>query len=371
MLNKLALGSAKNHSTNLRKQLKQRRYVDSSSFKMAVLFAVLLGVAALILVYFIYSYSKGMYISQDMVVISSEVYERIIIFGILSIIALSLVVVISFMLSCFVVERINIIAGTAEDIMSTGDLSRRISIDTKWDDLSNLADILNQLFARIEHSMEDVRRVSDSIAHDLRTPLTRLKNSLEETKGQQKITSSDLEKSIVATDQILASFNALLRITNIEKGKRHSKFTSFDLSSVIEDIVELYEPIADEKQISITTELAPANINADRDLIFQAIANILDNALKFTPKHGTVNCVVEVKKHVVILTISDSGCGIAEEHLDKIFARFFRAEKNRKSPGSGLGLSLVSAIIKLHNAKIRVYNNPDQGSSFTIEFAKC
>ena len=324
---------------------------------MAVLFAILLAISASILIYFIYSYGQGRYINDSEVAIDSGTYELILILGVLSIISMSLVVGISFVISTFVVKRINIIGVTAENIIQTGNLSRRISIDTRWDDLSNLAGILNDLLARIESSMEDVRRVSDNIAHDLRTPLTRLKNNLEDAKKNKNIEESNIDKLIAEADSLLGTFSALLRITNIEKGKRNSEFQDLNLKKIIIDIIELYEPLADEKKILISTDLNNSNIEGDKDLLFQAFANILDNAIKFSPKNSEIKISLSSKNGKRILEISDNGPGVKEEQKVKIFDRFYRVDKSRSPSGSGLGLSLVNAIIKLHNGIIEMEDN--------------
>lgn len=346
----------------------KRKYSNSSSFKMAVLFTILLGVSSSILVYFIYSYGQGRYISETEVAIDSSTYELILILGVLSIISMSLVVVISFLISTFVVKRINIIGTTAENIINTGNLSRRISIDTRWDDLSNLAGILNDLLARIESSMEDVRRVSDNIAHDLRTPLTRLKNNLEDVKESGELSEEKSDKLISEADKLLHTFNAILRITNIEKGKRHSEFQNINLKKICIDVVELYEPLIEQKSIKITKQLENVNFEGDKDLMFQAIANIIDNALKFTPDGGEIDLYLAEENGNISIDILDTGEGISESEKDKIFDRFFRGDKSRTSYGSGLGLSLVNAIIKLHQGKITVENNEPKGLSFKIEF---
>lgn len=347
----------------------KRKYSSSSSFKMAVLFTILLGISTSILVYFIYSYGQGRYISETEVVIDSSTYELILVLGVLSIIAMSLVVIISFLISNFVVKRINIIGATAENIINTGNLSRRISIDTRWDDLSNLAGILNNLLARVESSMEDVRRVSDSIAHDLRTPLTRLKNNLEDAKNSNEISEDKSDKLIEEADKLLQTFNAILRITNIEKGKRHSEFHNVNLKKIFIDVIELYEPLAETKKIKITEELENINFEGDKDLLFQAIANIVDNAIKFTPKNGEITLsLTKVSEGNISIEITDSGVGIKEGEKEKIFDRFFRGDKSRSSSGSGLGLSLVSAIVKLHKGTIEVENKNPQGLSFKINF---
>lgn len=345
-----------------------RKYSGSSSFKMAVLFAILLTISSSVLVYFMYSYSKGRYISESEVVIDSSTYELILILGILSIFFMSLVVIISFLISNFVVNRINTIGTTAERIIKTGNLSRRISMDKKWDDLSNLAAILNNLFARIESSMEDVRRVSDSIAHDLKTPLTRIKNNIEDAKAKGSIEKDLSSKLLKEADKLLDTFNALLRITNIEKGKRYSEFKNINLKKIIVDVIELYEPITDKKKIKISSDLENINFDCDKDLIFQAIANIFDNAVKFTPENGKIDIRLKNIDDLITLEISDSGEGIELEEKEKIFNRFYRGDKGRTTSGSGLGLSLVLAVVKMHGGIINVMENKPSGSKFIIKF---
>lgn len=334
---------------------------------MAVLFTILLTISSSILIYFIYSYGQGRYISETEVAIDSGTYELILILGILSIISMSLVVFISFLISNFVVKRINIIGVTAENIIKTGNLSRRISIDTRWDDLSNLAGILNNLLSRIESSMEDVRRVSDNIAHDLRTPLTRLKNNLENAKKAGNLKEEDIEKLIAEADSLLGTFNALLRITNIEKGKRHSEFQNVSLKQIITDVIELYEPLAEEKNISINRDIENFDLEGDRDLLFQAFANILDNSIKFTPKNGEINISFKNSKKAKIIEISDTGSGVLDEDKNKLFDRFYRGDKSRSSSGSGLGLSLVLAIVNLHKGTITLEDNTPQGLKVIVQ----
>ncbi len=337
----------------------RRKYSHSSSFKMAVLFTVLLGISTSVLIYFISSYGEGRVINEHEIAISREIYGRILWLGILSIISMSLVVIISFLISTFVVKRINLIGNTAKEIIDTSDLSRRISIDTKWDDLSNLAYILNNLLGRIEDSMEDIRRVSDNIAHDLRTPLTRLKNKLEDFKNSEK-SDEEVQKLIDEADHLLGTFNSLLRITNIEKGKRHSKFQDVNLKKLITDVIELYEPLIEEKKIKIFNDLDQITHSVDRDLFFQAIANILDNAIKFTPANGEISINLKQEEKITIQII-DTGIGVEESDRSKIFERFYRADESRNLPGNGLGLSLVVAVIKMHNAEIDVKNNQPNG----------
>ena len=332
----------------------KRKYYKSSSFVMAVLFTVFAGFCSATLGYFMYAYGQGEYIGKDRVAITRGTYEAIKTFGVISIVLMSALVIISFLVSFFVVSRINIIGVTAKNIIDTGDLSRRISINTKWDDLSDLAQILNALLERTHNLMVDVRQVSDNIAHDLRTPLTRLANQLEDLReGVDASSQIKVEKIIAEAARIIETFNALLRISNIEKGNRHAKFEKVELDALLADVVELYEPLAEEKNISISKNIERREYLCDRNLIFQALANILDNAIKFTPAGGKINISLDN----IGIVIADSGSGIQPSDKTKVFNRFYRAENSRTSEGNGLGLSLVAEVIKLHKAKIIMADN--------------
>jgi signal transduction histidine kinase len=314
-----------------------------------------------------YSYTHGEYIDEARVAISATTYKYIQILGVISILLMSLVVLISFFISFYVVNRINIIASTANEIIETADLSRRISINKRWDDLSNLAYILNHMLSKIEQLMIDVRQVSDNIAHDLRTPLTRLRNHLENARNESS-NPEEISKIINEADAILQTFNALLRITNIEKSKRHIKFSEVKLSEIINDVIELYEPLAEEKNISIKTKLDFIGYAGDKDLIFQLLANILDNSIKFTPQNGSISFELKNANKKPLIIISDSGIGIEDSEKKKVFDRFYRSDKSRNSDGSGLGLSLVQAIINLHKAKIELFDNHPCGLTTKIYF---
>ncbi len=285
-------------------------------------------------------------IARDITAISKS-NARLKLFSALIMFFMLLVILVSFFISNFVVSRINIIAETANEIMETGDLSRRISIDTDWDDLSNLAQTLNELLNKIETLLNGIRDVSDNIAHDLRTPLTRLRNELE-----VPINKASQKKMIAEADHLLNTFNALLRISNIEKGKRHQPFTLVNIQKIIQDVIELYDPLAEEKNLSLIANLQDMTIKGDKDLIFQLFSNVLDNAIKFSPE----NKEIEIKINQKTVTITDQGIGVPETELHKILDRFYRTDKSRNTPGTGLGLSLVKAIADLHKAKISLKN---------------
>lgn len=295
-------------------------------------------------------------IGRDITDIAAS-YERLKLFSVLIMTFMLAVILVSFFISSFVVNRINIIAGTAKKIMDTGDLSARISINSSWDDLSNLAQVLNNLLERVESLMLGIRDVSDSIAHDLRTPLTRLRNHLEDIK-KTSAQPDDIDAIIKEADDILNTFNALLRIANIEKSARHQKFTNIQIKTIVNDVIELYDPLAEQSNITITHDLkADFETQGDKDLLFQAISNIMDNAIKFSPENSTISVIMTHDHNGAILKISDQGAGIDSNNKERVFERFYRGEKSRTTEGSGLGLSLVKAVCDLHHITINLDDN--------------
>ena len=277
--------------------------------------------------------------------------------GIASIGFVVLVVGISYLISVFVVRGTNRIAETAQDIISTGDLSRRLAVNNRWDDLSNMAAVLNTLLARIEDLMQGVRRVSDNIAHDLRTPLTRMRNHIEQLQENNK--DGHYDSLLAEADHLLTTFNALLRITRIETERQRGHFKDVDLKRLLEDVSGFYAPLAEEGGVKMDCDLGEARVHGDRDLLFQAFANMLDNAVKFTPRGGRIHVALARSDDKSIVTITDSGIGVNDAEAEKIFQRFYRAEQSRSMPGTGLGLSLVKAVMDLHQAQIKIEpNNP-------------
>jgi len=258
-------------------------------------------------------------------------------------------------------RRIEAINRTNRDIIS-GDLSRRIPLHGTNDELDRLAGGLNEMLDRIQTLMEDVRRVSDNIAHDLRTPLGRLHNQLDNLRNevqQAGLDTSSVEQALSESEGLLATFNALLRIARIESRSRTEGFAHVDLTALVFDAAEYYEPLAEARDQTLVVDAAPAvQLVGDRDLLFQAIANLLDNAIKYTPKGGKVQVTLAVKApDDAELTVADTGPGIPPAAYQQVFRRFFRLEVSRSTPGSGLGLSLVEAVAHLHGISIRVSDN--------------
>jgi signal transduction histidine kinase len=270
------------------------------------------------------------------------------------------------MMSRSTVRRIEAINQTSREIIQ-GDLSRRIPSEGSGDDFDQLTDNLNSMLDRIQMLMDGVRQVSDNIAHDLRTPLTRLRNRLETINMKTSFDRAAIEDAIAEADSLLSTFNALMRIARIEAGQRTSAFEVLSLSQLVHDVVELYEPLAHDREQSFTANIEEdLNISGDRDLLFQAIANVLDNAIKYTPEAGRVRVALSRNKERARMIIQDSGPGIPESERARVFERFVRLETSRSAPGNGLGLSLVAAVLRIHKADVTL--GGEAGLEVTLSF---
>jgi len=255
-------------------------------------------------------------------------------------------------------RRIEVITQTSRHIMD-GDLSLRVPDRGSGDDFDELAQQLNQMLERIEQLMAGIRHVTDNIAHDLRTPLTRLRSKLEVlARSPMSEEARSLTQEIIGeTDQVLQTFNALLRIARIESGSYSSHFTTVDLRDLVLDAAEFYEALAQDKGQRFSLDLA-ANlvVRGDRDLLFQAVVNLLDNAIKYTPEGGAVG--VRLRGHEqAVICVWDEGPGIDENEQDKVTQRFYRVDKTRGLPGNGLGLSMVKAVCEMHRGTLVLRNN--------------
>jgi len=250
---------------------------------------------------------------------------------------------------------------TVREIMD-GDMSRRVQLSGSDDELDRLARNLNAMLDRIEALMAGLRQVTDNIAHDLRSPLNRLRSRLEVTlmEDPDKVPyRAALVDTMGEADDLLKTFNALLLIGEAESGLDWSKLEAVDLSIHTNDVVELYEPAADEAGISLRAHItSDIFVRGNPNLISQAIVNLLDNALKYTPSGGTVDVSVGVDDvGDAYFEVADSGPGIPEDEHTNVLDRFVRLEGSRSTVGSGLGLSLVSAVAKLHQARLVLKGN--------------
>lgn len=262
-------------------------------------------------------------------------------------------------ISSIMLRRVESFNNTIRKLLA-GDLSKRLPINRYSGDFREMEISINLLLERLQELMAGVRRVSDNIAHDLRTPLTRLRNHVSMLEEHAVPENQHIVDSLSKeADDLLSTFNAALKIAQIETGNRHSEFHVHELNVTVDDVVELYEPVAAEKNIAISLNLMPnAKLKADRDLLFQVVANLLDNAIKYTDTGGLIEVILERHESQLVLQVRDNGIGIPQADRHRVFERFFRVETARSEyPGNGLGLSLVAAVVKYHHGVIKLHDN--------------
>ena len=257
-------------------------------------------------------------------------------------------------------RRVDAVNRTARAIME-GDLSQRIPVVGTRDALGGLAEVLNQMLARIEELMANLQHVTSAIAHDLRTPLGRQRQRLEAALGKPRHGPeyvTVIEAAINETDTMLKTFEAMLRIAQIEAGARRARFSTVDLSAVTENVADAFAAVAEDegKQLETAVETG-VDVHGDHELLTQMLANLVENALRHTPP-GTVLAVrLQREGDRIGLEVSDTGPGIPAEEREQVFKRFYRLDSSRTTPGSGLGLGLVAAVVKLHGARIALEDN--------------
>ncbi len=264
------------------------------------------------------------------------------------------------LLSRNLLRRVEVINRTSREIMD-GALDARLPVSDSGDELDRLAKNLNEMLDQIERLVTSMRQVTDNIAHDLRSPLNRLRARLEVTlmgNRSQAEYRAAMEETITESENLLATFNALLNIAQAEAGLAEGSLADFDLSALVADMAELYGPAAEDKSQTLTGDVeAGIQICGDRHLAGQALANLMDNAVKYTPDGGSIALVLRRAGAQAELIIADSGPGIAEADRELVLDRFQRLEASRNSPGTGLGLSLVRAVAKLHCAELVLEDN--------------
>jgi signal transduction histidine kinase len=268
--------------------------------------------------------------------------------------------------------RIDAINRTTRAIMA-GDLSQRIATRATGDELDQLAGNLNEMLDRLQHVMEGLRQVSSDIAHDLRTPLSRLKLRLEaassEARSEQDYRAA-VEQALQDADAALSIFSALLRIAQIESGTRRAQFTTIDLSALLQNLAQTYTAVAEDLKKRLISRIAPdLRVHGDRELLTQMLVNLLENALHHTPDGATVAIEAGASAGGAVVEIADNGPGIPEMEHAKVFQRFYRLESSRSTPGSGLGLALVAAIADLHGITVTLADN-GPGLRVTLRFPK-
>jgi signal transduction histidine kinase len=284
-----------------------------------------------------------------------------------------------------VLRRIDAMTGTTQRIMA-GDLSGRLPVGRSGDELDRLAVNLNAMLERIEALMMGLKEVSDNIAHDLKTPLTRLRNRAEDAlakSGSEAEYRNALERTIEESDGLIRTFNALLMIARAESGQARGNMDDFDAADVANGIYELYEPLAEDGGMSLNAKTAPTRLYGNRELISQALANLVENAIKYgkpvpsaqplgadaVTHAGAKEILIEARREgdSVLLSVTDHGPGIPPADRKHAVERFVRLEASRTQPGSGLGLSLASAVATLHGGELRLGDaNPGLTATLAI-----
>jgi len=275
-------------------------------------------------------------------------------------------------LSRKLLRRVEAVAATSRTIVF-GDLARRMPIDGSGDEFDHLSASLNDMLDQIEQLMTGMRAVADSLAHDLRSPLTRLKGRIEvalRRGGDASEYRKTLGATIADTDAILSTFNALLAIAQAEAGAARGGMLPLELGRIARDAAELYEPLAEEKGIRFEQSVADGiAIVGHPQLLAQSVANLLDNAIKYTPAGGAIALTLDESGPNAELRVADSGPGIAPQDRERVLERFVRLDVSRTTPGSGLGLALVAAVAKLHRARLTLEDN-GPGLKVTLSFEK-
>jgi signal transduction histidine kinase len=295
----------------------------------------------------------------DEIVQIAEIVLRALALGLLP--AIVLAVVVGIVLSLRARRRITEVNQRIQRIV-TGDLRERLPIRNSNDPFDQLAASVNRMLGEIEALIHQVAGVGNDIAHDLRTPLTRVRVRLE--RGRARAATLEelravVDHSLAGLDQSLAIVTALLRIAEIEHSRRLEGFSQVHLAPLVREVGELYEPIAEDKRITLQVEAADEVIvHGDRDLLFEAVANLVDNAVKFTPERGRVALTLQHRDGKSVIQVKDTGPGISEAEREAVLRRFYRSDKSRNTEGLGLGLSLVAAIVKLHGFRFTIAAGP-------------
>jgi signal transduction histidine kinase len=266
----------------------------------------------------------------------------------------------------------DVISTTAGEIMN-GNLAQRIPLSGKQDEFDTLADRLNAMLERIQQLIKGIREVTDNVAHDLRSPLTRLRNHMEITLLEPR--SPDeyqqvLRQSIEEIESLITTFNALLSIAQAEAGNNRVQWTQVDLKQLAMDLMDLYTPLTEAKAQTLgVINGDDAIILGNRDLLTQSLGNLLENAIKFTPNGGNIRLQIKVSKNQVEVIVADSGPGIPEAEKSRVLEKFVRLDSSRHTPGNGLGLSLVAAVASLHKAEL-ILKDGDPGLQVIQRFNK-
>jgi heavy metal sensor kinase len=254
--------------------------------------------------------------------------------------------------------------------ISDGAMERRVPLTGRGDEIDRLSQTFNHMLERIQSLIKEMREVTDNIAHDLKSPVTRIRGLAEVTltTGRSLAEYQSMAASTVEEcDSLLGMINTMLEISEFEAGVATLSITKVDISGLIKEACDLFQPLAEDKGLVIKSKVPPqCLLSGDKSKLQRALTNLLDNAIKYTPSGGTITASIEEGEKGVIIAVHDTGRGIAANDIPHIFDRFYRVDKSRSESGAGLGLSLVLAIVQAHGGDIEVDSSPDAGSTFTV-----
>jgi signal transduction histidine kinase len=238
--------------------------------------------------------------------------------------------------------------------IAAGDMSRRMPASGRGDELDMFVEVVNAMVEEIERSMAEVKASADTLAHDLRTPLTRVRARLNRLHDLGGAGTEEVGLALEEIETLMERFRAILRISEIEVSARRAGFAPTDLAELVAEVLDLYQPLAEHLGVTLTGDASPLVVQADRRLLFEALANLVDNALKFSGAGARVSLRLESGAGTLRLVVQDDGPGVPERERSAVLNRFYRGERDRLTPGSGLGLAVVAAIVRLHRWRLRL-----------------